>query len=93
MMFKTKIFKFSLFILIPLSCYAQPQLLFPVDCVEGKDCWVVNYVDVEPMADLVKDFNCGPRSYDNHKGTDIAIRDWVAMEKGVDVFAAADGEP
>lgn len=92
MIFKTNIFKFSLFILIPFSCYAQPQLLFPVDCVEGKHCWVVNYVEVEPMANLVKDFNCGPRSYDNHKGTDIAIRDWEAMKKGVDVFAAADGE-
>ncbi len=74
-----------------LTCYAQPQLIFPVECTEGKDCWIVNYVDVDPTSNAVKDFHCGPRSYDNHKGTDIAIRDWVAMEDGVNVLAAAEG--
>lgn len=93
MFIKTNI---ALLILLPLeiiyaNCYAQPSLKFPVDCIEGKDCWVVNYFDIDPAPDSAKDFNCGPRSYDNHKGTDIAIRDWQAMEKGVDVLAAVDG--
>ncbi len=82
-MFKTNISYIILFFCTPLSCYAQPQLLFPVDCVEGEDCWVVNYVDVDSATNSINDFNCEPRSYDNHKGTDIAIRDWQSMEAGV----------
>jgi murein DD-endopeptidase MepM/ murein hydrolase activator NlpD len=83
---------FFLFNSACLSCYAQPKLEFPIDCIEGKDCWVVNYVDVEPVPNIIRDFACGSRSYDNHKGTDIAIRDWQSMERGVDVLAAADGK-
>jgi hypothetical protein len=74
-----------------MSCCAHSQFIFPVDCKEGKDCWVVNYMDVDPVPDSARDFRCGQRSYDNHKGTDIAIRDWKAMLSGVDVLAVADG--
>jgi peptidase M23-like protein len=90
-MFKTNLSKTILFMLVPLYCCAQPKLEFPVECIEGEDCWVVNYVDVAPETNSVKDFNCGLRSYDDHKGTDIAIRDRQTMEYGVDVLAAADG--
>lgn len=66
------------------------KLGLPADCTLGSDCWVVNYLDVDP-SDKAQDFQCGPRSYNNHKGVDIAIADRVAMEKGVNVVAAADG--
>ncbi len=83
-----------LFSLYSFSHASEPviQLTWPIDCRIDQDCWVVNYVDVVPAIKSVRDFSCGPRSYDNHKGTDIAIRDWHAMESGVDVLAAADGK-
>lgn len=92
----TKI-EFSLSILVLFHvvcgvCQAQPELTFPIDCIAGEDCWVVNYVDVDPTPNTIKDFSCGPKSYDNHKGTDIAIRDWKTMHAGVDVLAAAGGK-
>lgn len=68
------------------------QLSFPVACELDNDCWMVNYVDVQPLENNAKDYTCGPRSYDGHKGTDIAVRDWKAMEQGVDVLAAAEGK-
>ncbi len=64
----------------------------PVDCTPGQDCWVVNYVDVDPSPARAMDFHCGPRTYEGHDGTDIAVLDEAAMEDGVDVYAAADGK-
>ncbi len=68
----------------------QPELSLPLSCVPGRDCWVVNHVDVDPGPG-VRDYACEKRSYDGHKGTDFAIRDLVAMKKGVAVLAAAAG--
>lgn len=62
----------------------------PVACVLGRNCWIMNYPDMDPSA-AVADPMCGPRSYNGHKGTDIAIRDLTAMRTGVAVKAAADG--
>ena len=62
----------------------------PVDCVPGRDCWVMNYPDMDPGPD-VADPACGARSYDGHKGTDFAVRDIAAMRRGVAVLAAAPG--
>jgi hypothetical protein len=68
----------------------QPELSLPLSCRPGRDCWVVNLVDVDPGLG-VRDYACDKQSYDGHKGIDIAIRDLVAMKKGVDVLAAAAG--
>ncbi len=68
----------------------QPELSLPIRCRPGRDCWVVNHVDVDPGPG-VRDYACDKRSYDGHKGIDIAIRDLVAMKNGVDVVAAAGG--
>ena len=69
----------------------KPQFIFPVACVYGEDCWAVNYVDVDPAPEAIKDFNCKRKSYDGHKGTDFALGSVQHMKEGVDVFAAADG--
>jgi len=69
-----------------------PKLGFPAKCTRGEDCWIVNYVDVLENKGEISDFQCGARTYDDHKGTDIAIRDLKAMEAGVDVIAAAPGK-
>lgn len=67
-----------------------PRLAIPVDCTPDVDCWVVNYVDLDPSSDT-KDYACGKATYDNHKGTDFAIRDKNVMRAGVKVLAAAPG--
>ena len=67
------------------------SLSWPVDCMPGDDCWIANHVDLDPGPDA-RDFACGPRTYDGHGGTDIAIRDLREMEAGVAVVAAAAGQ-
>ena len=62
----------------------------PIACRLGTDCWLMNYPDVSADAGAV-DPACGHRTYDGHKGTDIAIRDHAAMRHGMDVLAAAGG--
>ncbi|MGH1378490.1 MAG: M23 family metallopeptidase [Alphaproteobacteria bacterium] len=69
----------------------SPKFIFPVGCVQGEDCWAVNYVDVDGDEGNHKDFKCGPKSYDHHKGTDFALSSVVQMNEGIDVFAAAKG--
>jgi len=66
------------------------QLAFPVDCTLGQDCIIQNYVDLDP-GEGWRDYQCGFLTYDGHKGTDIRIRDYQAVEKGVIVRAAAAG--
>lgn len=69
---------------------ASIELDLPLDCAVGKTCWIVNYVDLDPTAE-VKDFACGTASYNGHKGVDFAIRDMAAVRAGVAVRAAAPG--
>ena len=75
--------------LIASSAFAF-QVEFPLDCKYGVDCFVQNYVDVDPTPEW-KDFACGKLTYDKHDGTDIRVRNFVEMERGVGVLAAADG--
>lgn len=63
----------------------------PAACSPGRNCWIMNYADVDP-GPAARDFTCGPRTYDGHKGTDLAIRDLTAMRAGVAVTAVAEGK-
>lgn len=63
----------------------------PIACMLGKGCFIQNYVDHDPGKG-VADFTCGALSYDGHKGTDFALPTLDAMNKGVDVVAAAPGK-
>lgn len=81
--------------MVSMAGYGQtskPFLNLPIDCDLGEDCWFMNYVDVDPDTGVARDFTCDKRSYEGHKGTDIAIRSTHEMEKGVDVRAAASGK-
>jgi len=68
----------------------QPVFDLPVDCVLGDTCYIQNYVDRDSGSDSA-DFTCAQRTYDGHKGTDIAVPTLADMHAGVAVFAAADG--
>ena len=66
------------------------ELELPLDCHIGVDCFVQNYVDVDPTP-AWKDFACGNLTYEKHDGTDFRLKNFVEMEKGVSVLAVADG--
>ena len=84
------------FITLSLACVntvaaQEPfKMDMPLRCSQGSDCWIVNYVDMDPSP-RVTDYMCGRASYDAHKGTDIAIMDANVMRQGVEVYAAAAG--
>jgi murein DD-endopeptidase MepM/ murein hydrolase activator NlpD len=69
---------------------APNDLLLPIDCEPGVDCWIPRYVDHDPGPGA-RDHACGRLTGDAHKGTDFAIRDLAAMVAGVEVRAAAAG--
>lgn len=89
-MLKTCAF-FTIVLCVAASVSAQElRLEMPVDCAMGKDCLVFQYFDHDKGPGW-RDYACGQRSYDGHKGTDIRVRNLAVMEKGVPVVAAAPG--
>lgn len=62
----------------------------PLDCTLDRDCWIVNVPDAGPGA-RVEDHRCAYRTYEGHKGTDFAIRDFRGIDEGVPVVASAGG--
>lgn len=81
---------FLLILLFSLNA-AAIELVFPLDCDLGKNCWISN-LPRHYLRDKEVDFRCGPNTYDGHKGTDFALKDYKQMQKGVKVLAPFDGE-
>ena len=55
---------------------------------------ISNYLDQDPTSNGLLDFNCGKRTYNGHRGTDIYTYPfgWAKKdENAVEVIAAADG--
>lgn len=70
---------------------AQDFLLgWPLDCTLGETCHIQQFSDHDPGPEA-RDFTCGPLSYDQHDGTDIALPTLADQAAGVDVLAAAAG--
>lgn len=67
-----------------------PRLQIPVGCRLGQDCFIQNYVDVDP-GPRATDYNCGALANDGHQGTDFRVRDLADVANGVPVLAAAPG--
>ncbi|MBT4932554.1 MAG: M23 family metallopeptidase [Rhodospirillaceae bacterium] len=89
--------KFVAGLLLPFAFAALPataqepfRMEMPLRCSPGIDCWIVNYVDMDPTLG-VSDYMCSNASYDTHKGTDIAVMDASVMREGVEVYASATG--
>ncbi len=64
------------------------ELLFPVDCEIGQDCWIFSHMDLDSSDFTYRDHRCGYRTYEGHEGTDIAP---VDPDMRLPVIAAADG--
>lgn len=67
-----------------------PGLQVPVDCRLGVDCFIQNYMDVDPGPEAV-DYACGALANPGHRGTDFRVRDLNDVARGVPVLAAAAG--
>jgi len=63
------------------------ELSMPIACDLGRDCFVQNYVDIDPGSTILT-ADCGQASYDGHKGTDIRVLNTQVV---ADVLAAAPG--
>lgn len=68
----------------------ERKFALPIACNLGENCFVQNYVDVDPGPGA-RDFACGGATYDGHKGTDFRVLSAAAAE-GVSVVAAAGGK-
>lgn len=66
-----------------------PELSFPVACTIGEDCWYVAFMDLD-LGAAYHDHMCGVRTYEAHKGTDIAPKQ--TLVRTLDVVAAAAGK-
>ncbi len=69
---------------------SQPSFSLPIDCTLNVDCFIQNYVDIDPREN-VRDYRCNKASYDGHKGTDFRLFSTLSTQKGVRVLAAASG--
>ena len=62
----------------------------PMGGVLNEDYFYTNYMD-RGLGDAIRDYTCGPKSYDGHHGVDIVLPDFKKMDAGVHVVAAAPG--
>ena len=74
---------------VPVQADA-PTLTLPLDCVLGQSCYIEDYVDADPTEGQ-QDYTCGLKSREGHRGTDIGLLSFEAMQMGVNVLAAASG--
>lgn len=66
------------------------ELGSPVQCTLGKDCFVQQFVDMQPGSERADPF-CGTATYDGHDGTDFRILSMQDVKRGVPILAMADG--
>ncbi|MET1415203.1 M23 family metallopeptidase [Roseibium sp. HPY-6] len=69
------------------SSAADLELGLPIVCKLGEDCFVQNYVDIDP-GNEVQTATCFRAGYDGHKGTDFRVLD---TGETADVVASAPG--
>ena len=67
------------------------ELIFPLKCDVGSDCYLQYYVDHD-LGSNIQDYQCGKRSTPNQKGTSIRLADTNVMLKGFEVLAASAGK-
>ena len=64
----------------------------PLKCALDLDFWIINVPDAAGDAKAL-DHRCGFRTYNGHKRTDFAVRDFRAIDEGANVVAAAGWVP
>lgn len=61
----------------------------PIAGEMNRDWFMTNYVDGSESYGI--DYECGPKSYLGHKGTDLVLPDFARMDQGLEVIAAGPG--
>lgn len=79
----------GLLLAAPVAAEA-PRLALPIDCELGTTCYIEDYVDIDPGQGQ-RDYTCGLKTREGHRGTDIVLRSFDMLADGVDVLAAAPG--
>lgn len=74
----------------PLALADAPTLSWPLDCELGVTCYIEDYVDLDPGSGQ-RDYTCSVKTRDGHQGTDFQLLSFDAMNRGVQVRAAAPG--
>ena len=74
----------------PPAAADPPRLSLPLDCAYGTTCVIEDYVDAD-LGPGQRDYACGLKSRDGHRGTDFMLLSFAAMQAGVTVRAAAPG--
>jgi hypothetical protein len=77
-------------LLLTTGSVAALELELPIACTPGSDCFIQQYVDLDPGSGI-RDYMCGGETYDGHDGTDIRLRNTADVERGVAVLSAAPG--
>lgn len=72
------------------SAQDRLPLSLPLDCSLGQTCFVTALKDHD-IGSFSVDYSCGTLTRDGHSGTDFTLPDLAAMERGVNVLAAASG--
>jgi hypothetical protein len=72
------------------SGQAVVKFLFPLVCTINSDCFFANYIDHQAGPGL-QDYQCGPITYNGHRGIDITLPSFRLMDRGIYVVAAAEG--
>ena len=81
----------SFFIFVTASTAEEFRLELPLNCENTNACFIQNFFDHQ-IGLGAKDFECGPKTYDTHKGTDFAIFPDGFGYKNSEVLAAASGQ-
>ncbi len=63
----------------------------PTQCTWAGGCYVTAYFDLDRAPGVVRDWNCGTVTYDQHDAVDMGVGGFPGMDQGRDVLAAADG--
>jgi hypothetical protein len=80
----------AILLVLPYAMHAQARFVAPISGAYAKDYILVNYVDWV-VDTFIGDHYCNTKTYDGHQGTDFVIRNFRAMDSGVDVRAADNG--
>ncbi len=70
---------------------SHPLLLWPMEHALNEGTLLGNYPDDDPEFEVVHDYMGRDAAGDGHTGTDFGIHSFRAMDRGVEVYAAADG--
>jgi len=75
----------------PAVASADVAFRFPGSDAHRGYFYITAYRDHTGSGGGLEDWNCGSKTYDGHRGTDMGVGGFAGMDAGRDVVAAADG--